>query len=332
MKSPFFSVIVPAYNTEKLISGCIESVLSQTESDFELILVNDGSQDATPEILDAYAKKDNRITVFHQENGGHTAARNKGLAESHGEYVLFLDCDDGLEPDVLETCKQSICKHNSDIVVFGICKITGETRSFYQNLVPDGVYPHANRNETLLKQLLLSETGSFTFPKSLSGKAFRRELAEACQLSVPKTILMGEDGLSFISAVLHAETITVCSRANYLYFIREDSISHKGDRYAFQRFFTLLEYYRDQIIPLHPLMEKQFDRFVVAQLDTASRFMMRSGCDRKYFRQEWKQISSVDFIHYAIRNAEFSKTAWKLKLKQLILRYSLFGIGKLLLR
>ncbi|MBQ7792192.1 MAG: glycosyltransferase family 2 protein [Clostridia bacterium] len=332
MRCPLFSVIVPAYNTEKLISGCIESVLSQTESDFELILVNDGSQDKTPEILDTYAKKDDRIRVFHKENGGHTAARNKGLTESRGEYVLFLDCDDGLEPHVLETCKQAIRTHNSDIVIFGICKITGETREFYQNLVPDGVYPHVNRNEIILKRLLLSETGSFTFPKSLSGKVFRRELAEKCQLSVPQTILMGEDGLSFISAVLHAETVAVCSCANYLYYIREDSISHKGDPHAFQRFFTLLSHYREQIVPLHPLMEEQFDRFVVAQLDTASRFMMRSGCDKKYFRQEWNRISSVDFIKHAIGNAKFSRTAWKLKLKQLILRYSLFGIGKLLLR
>ena len=332
MKAPFFSVIVPVYNANDVIEGCIQSVLSQTEPDFELVLVDDGSKDDSGKILDTYLEKDSRILVFHQENQGHTSARNRGLSESHGEYVLFLDCDDALEPRVLEVCKNAILKSQADLLIFGICKITKDTRQYYKNMIPDGVYENAPQNELLIKNLLLSEKGNFTFPKSLSGKVFHRKLAKACQESVPKEILMGEDGLAFVSAVLQSKTVSVCSQVYYQYLIRETSISHKGDPYAFRRFQILLTHYREKIIPLHPLLEEQFHRFVVAQLDTASRLMMRSGCTKQEFLSEWKKLSSVPFIKTAIRSARFSPSAWKMRIKQQILMHSLFGLGKFLLR
>lgn len=96
------SVIVPVYNAEKYIETCISSVLNQTFTDFELILIDDGSEDESGHICDEYATKDTRIRVFHKENGGPSAARNSGLNVAQGEWILFLDSDDWIVPESLQ--------------------------------------------------------------------------------------------------------------------------------------------------------------------------------------------------------------------------------------
>lgn len=99
--SALVSVIVPVYNTEKYLEKCINSILAQTFSDFELLLVDDGSTDASGSIIDEYAKNDSRIRVFHKENGGSSSARNLAIKEAKGMYLSFIDSDDYVEPDFL---------------------------------------------------------------------------------------------------------------------------------------------------------------------------------------------------------------------------------------
>lgn len=331
-KKPFFSVIVPAFNAEALIGVCVNGVLSQTEPDFELILIDDGSTDNTLSVIQEYKKQDARIKVIHQENKGHTGARNTGLTYAKGEYILFLDCDDSLDENVLEECKKTILQSSCEIVIFGICQYTPSGEKLFKNLVEDGIYHPKDENNPLCSQLLMSPEGTFTFPKSLSGKAFSKELIQKCQPQIPKNILMGEDGIAFIKAMLLSETIAVISHVRYLYYQREDSISHVSDRYAFRRFATLLEYYRTRIIPLSSVVQQQFDRFVVAQLDTATRFMLRSHCEYKWFWTEWKALSSQRYIRLALKNARFHKKCYKMRLKQFILRHQLFWLSKLLFK
>ena len=98
---PKVSIIVPIYNSEAHLSRCIDSILAQTLTDFELILVNDGSQDNSGKICDNYAQKDSRIIVLHKENGGTSSARNVGLKKSRGEYITFVDSDDTIYPHYL---------------------------------------------------------------------------------------------------------------------------------------------------------------------------------------------------------------------------------------
>ena len=97
----FFSIIVPVYKVENYLSNCIESVLSQTFTDYELILVNDGSPDRCPEICDHYKEKDSRIQVIHKANGGLASARRAGIKIAKGEYVFNLDSDDLIEKNTL---------------------------------------------------------------------------------------------------------------------------------------------------------------------------------------------------------------------------------------
>ena len=116
------SVVVPVYNVEKYLNACMQSLVEQSFQSFEVIVVDDGSTDGSSQLCDAWAEKDNRITIIHQANGGLSHARNQGLSRATGEYVYFLDSDDTIEPDTLEILYQTaqqlhlqICCFDGDI-------------------------------------------------------------------------------------------------------------------------------------------------------------------------------------------------------------------------
>jgi len=123
---PEISVIVPVYNVEKYLSRCIDSILNQTFSDFELILVDDGSTDNCGAICDEYAQKDSRIRVIHQENQGVSSARNHGVEAAMGEYVTFVDSDDWLDSVFLERMYQAMIRYDADMSVSNITQIRDE--------------------------------------------------------------------------------------------------------------------------------------------------------------------------------------------------------------
>ncbi len=118
----FFSVIIPVYNVEKYLSECVDSVLGQTFTDFELILVDDGSKDTSGALCDEYAAKDARVKVIHKENGGQSTARNIGVDASGGQYVLFLDSDDFIRDNRFFEDVHAAIEEDTDIVVYRYVK------------------------------------------------------------------------------------------------------------------------------------------------------------------------------------------------------------------
>ena len=119
MASPQLSIIVPVYNVEKYLARCIDSILNQSFTDFELLLIDDGSKDSSGSICDAYAEKDSRIRVFHKENGGVSSARNVGLDNANGEWIYFVDSDDELKDSGIKTMIGCI-SDEVDMVLAGI--------------------------------------------------------------------------------------------------------------------------------------------------------------------------------------------------------------------
>lgn len=117
------SVIVPVYNVERYLSACIESVLEQTYSDWELLLVDDGSTDRSGRICDEYAEQNSRIRVFHKENGGVSSARNLALDQMRGDFCIMLDSDDLIHPSLLEDTLQIIHDTQTDAVIYGYEKV-----------------------------------------------------------------------------------------------------------------------------------------------------------------------------------------------------------------
>ena len=152
------SIIVPVYNVEPYLPRCIDSILAQTFTDFELILVNDGSPDRCPQICDAYAAQDSRIKVIHKENGGLSDARNAGLDIACGEYIGFVDSDDWIEPTMYEKMLGHAEQKLADIVTCGInfldqnnCSI-GDWRDVKEDILSSGhailrdLFPYQYRN------------------------------------------------------------------------------------------------------------------------------------------------------------------------------------------
>jgi len=114
----FFSVIVPVYNVEKYLETCVDSILCQSFTDFELILVNDGSKDRSGSICDTYAQADTRVKVIHKENGGQSTARNTGVSAASGEYVVFLDSDDFIDTADFFSDLYNAKKEDTDVIIF----------------------------------------------------------------------------------------------------------------------------------------------------------------------------------------------------------------------
>ena len=117
------SIIVPVYNCAQFLNRCMDSLVNQTLKDIEIICINDGSTDNSPEILQEYAAKDSRIKIINKENGGLSSARNRGLAAAQGEYLGFVDSDDWVDLDFFEKLYNAAKKYDTDIATGGIIRL-----------------------------------------------------------------------------------------------------------------------------------------------------------------------------------------------------------------
>lgn len=212
---PLISVIVPIYNVEKYLDKCVNSILNQTYKNLEIILVDDGSPDNCPKMCDEYAKLDKRIKVIHKENGGLSDARNYGIDLSNGEYLSFVDSDDYVAADYVETLYKTIKKDTSDLAICGHVVL-------YTNGKKINRYTNENYNansETILNKLLYDDG----IDLSACSKLYRKDLFNMVRYPVGR---LYEDAATTYKLIDLAEKISVNSLPIYYYIIRDDSISN----------------------------------------------------------------------------------------------------------
>lgn len=325
-----FSIIVPVYNAEKYLGKCIQSVLEQTFPYFELILVNDGSNDHSAAICEQYAAENSRAKVFHQENQGQTSARKKGVYNSIGEYVLFLDSDDWMEQDTLEKCFDVLHPYEPDLVVFGNKRITEKCISEESVHFVPGFYTSDRMQQHIYPCLLMNEEGNF-FPRALWGKAFKRHLLWEHLNLVPEIIRNGEDMCCIISLVLDCSSIYVLDENLYCY--RADvagSVSKNGDKLALARCKTMVSFLNSVIQNKKWQDTAQYNRLLVQQIYSASLRTSDAVGIGKEFKQAFKDLMCEAACRTAVKQAVFAVHAKKLRIKQLILRFRLFGIMRIL--
>lgn len=236
---PAISVIVPVYQAERLLPQCVESVLGQTFSDWELLLVDDGSRDGSPALCDAYAAGDARVRVFHKPNGGVSSARNLGLEQARGQCIAFLDADDALVPAALETLWYLREKAGADSAGCAHLNVspTGEERT--EQLLPAGIYEQTGLREHILWPL----TGERLRPPVFNGFIWRF-LFDAAILQENAITFEGaylEDELFLMEYFCNAKCLAVTEEPLYRYFWNPASATHRYMRDFEQVFHRFME-------------------------------------------------------------------------------------------
>ena len=190
--TPLVSIIVPAYNVEKYVSNCIESLLSQTYSHIEVILVNDGSQDSTPDILDQYSSRDPRVQVFHKENQGVSSARNTGIRESKGDFLVFVDGDDYLASDYIS-------------YMLSLVEKTGSEFCFSKNC-------YTSRGERQCEPPSVQTLG----PEEATALLLSPDVVVGCWNKIYKRSLLVSNGIEFSSSLFYGEGLTFITQVSQL--------------------------------------------------------------------------------------------------------------------
>lgn len=208
------SVIVPIYNIKLYLEKCIQSIIGQSYSELEIILIDDGSTDGPAEICDRYASLDNRIKVLHKPNGGLVSARKAGLEAATGEYVVYVDGDDWIEPDLCENMLKEMLDSGADLV----------DANYYMDMGQEVVSMHSNISygiydvEEIIPIMLCDENFNECRLKAfLWSKMFKRELLEKVQYTVDERITFGEDVAVTYPYVLQCKKISILNYSGYHY-------------------------------------------------------------------------------------------------------------------
>ena len=214
---PIISIVVPVYKVEKYIRRCIDSILAQTFTDFELILVDDGSPDNCGAICDEYAAKDHRIKVIHKPNGGVSAARNTALDAATGRYIMFCDSDDFVSPEWCQVMLNAIEEYPSALITSEMQKVDEEAS--------------ANREDCGTSDSAIEDVSYYTvYNRGLSGftwnKIFRRDIIEQNHLRFDENRRIGEDVQFVISYCAFCESYMLIKDPLYYYVQRKSSAVH----------------------------------------------------------------------------------------------------------
>ena len=309
------SIIIPAYNAEKYLAECLDSVLNQSYKCLEIIVVNDGSIDGTREILDAYASEYNSIRAIHTENRGVSCARNTGLNEASGDYVMFLDSDDFIALNAVEILMKDISENDADVasgtmsagVGCGACQINDGTFEVWQG-------------SEALKQSLLDNP--FTY--SSCAKLYKREFLDGVRFAEGRKI--HEDSYFVFSVFLKEPKVVIREAAIYNYRPNPNSASHAdfSEKYFDILYFANLKY--DTVKERYPELIKYSENMLVKSNIAMLQCFLKA--DSKQYRKDIKScIRTVK--RYA---GSFVPTYPGDKKRFMIVRYNLFGVYKILFR
>lgn len=221
------SIIIPVYNAEPYLIKCLNSIISQSYSDLQIIIIDDGSNDNSGKICDRYALEDRRIEVFHTTNQGSVAARKLGIKHAAGEYIGFVDADDYIDNNMFELLLEDICESGADFVHTGYFEETNGKSEYVYDFA-DGIYDLKNlkqKTEFLTEYVLKPQKGSF-ISSGIWSKLFTKDLISKCFLFLPDEQQYGEDLLCLCLCVLESRRIMLRKSALYHYVVYEKSLSH----------------------------------------------------------------------------------------------------------
>ena len=259
------SLIVPVYNCIGNLSACIDSILRQTNSDWELLLVDDGSSDGSGAVCDRFAEQDGRIRVFHKANGGASSARNLGLKYATGDYILFIDGDDTVEPDFLERISHSLSETSSHMVIFGMAF---DSYSLDGHLEKTDLFS-VKHTGLFSSQEILSSCSDFFADNALSSvcnKAFSKRILQDIGLRFSEQMTLYED-LDFVLRYLPYCEQTVClDQALYHYHIQPHTPFESRREYHLEKLQHNLDLLMDSVLAVNVQDVSQMAADLCAQM------------------------------------------------------------------
>lgn len=261
---PLVSIIVPVYNSERYVERCINSLISQTLTDIEIIVINDGSKDDSDIICTQLEKKDKRIHYYLQENMGVSVARNKGLSMATGEWITFVDSDDWVEPTMCECAYNAVSCSNADIVMWGYW-LDSNQKSKKQHFIKLCSGDVTSSKALIQTKIISRYADGDICENAISagatwGKLCRRELIEKYKLQFVEGLTRAQDTVFWLHAFEHANTIYYLDECLNHYSISEDSIC-SGKKYI-----SRCE------VPFEKLMD-EYEKFISEYHDQDERFM-----------------------------------------------------------
>ena len=229
---PAISIIVPIFNMEHLMRRCIDSLLAQTFTDYELLLIDDGSKDGSWRVCQEYARKDARIGIYHKENGGLSDARNYGLSKAIGKYTIFADPDDWVSPEGLDRLYATAEREQADMTMCDLYREDEYSRHYVCQR------PQSLQAEDVLKELFANIQG-FTV-----NKLIRRDVYTRFGISYPKGIYGCEDQYTMAAILLHDIKIAYEPVAFYHYMYNSASLTRHYDERTYEMDMHVLEMFR----------------------------------------------------------------------------------------
>ena len=217
--TPLISVIIPVYNTAPYLERCVKSILAQTHPHLEILLIDDGSTDASPRICDHLAQQDTRVKVFHKPNGGVSSARNLGLDKAQGEYIGFVDSDDEIHPQMYEVLLENLLTYNADITA---CQLT----QYPPNQKP--LYVFSNKPVQIIDspdEILAAIPAPYLFQGVVTNKLFRHAVINRMRFNTATTSC-AEDTEFLTQLAPHIKRVAVTYHQLYGYYTNETSLTH----------------------------------------------------------------------------------------------------------
>lgn len=233
---PKFSIIVPVYKVEEYLRECVDSILNQEYTDFEVILVDDGSPDNCPQICDEYAAKDSRIRVLHKENSGVSDSRNRGIEMAQGEYLWFVDSDDYIAENAFLTALKYV-EQKPDVIKFARASITEKDRSTFGKDTVDfsGIFSGGK------KEAVLNRANTNNILPYCWSNMYKTSFIKNNGIKFDPRLSYGEDSVFNFEAFFRAEEIMFAEEYVYVYRVRNSSVSKTAKREFDFRFADQIE-------------------------------------------------------------------------------------------
>lgn len=282
---PLISVIIPCYNVAMFLNRCIDSILKQTYTYLEILLINDGSTDNTPELCDAYALQDKRIIVIHQQNKGLTATRKMGIAKAKGNYCFFIDADDTIEPNTLEYLMSVALQYpQSEAITTGFTRISTTGEIIY-SLKKDAL--------TVCTGVELLQQKSFFM--NVWGKLFRTSFLKAHNQGFINNVCYGEDLLFFLINIYSIKQIVLTPTALYHYFCTPNSMVSTTNKWDIERisYEALLEQIK-LLLPLNREFLNERGNFIYYRITDSLRLERLSFTERTKRLQSLPSMKDID--------------------------------------